>query len=246
MKRAGATVAWHALATALAAGPVLAAPPPAPAAASYREALAGVADCAAFARAWPALPDARPLLRRLFEQPVLAKQAGEGDDAFMDRAVGRLFDTLGDPSRLHLSVGLAGAGRYDPATGAMILRLPRPFEAALDRWGRTTLRIRGTAPLVTETELRASLDFAPAPPDAIALPMAPADAARFEREGRLELLALFEDYGTDAAHRTAAPGAAAVQTSYRLVRLRPKCALVTVGARALAGWSYDAWAEPGG
>lgn len=244
--------AWVALALAAAlAAPAPASPPPppsvqAPTAASYRAALAGVADCAAFARAWPALPDARPLLRRLFEQPVLAKRPEEGDDTFMDRAVGRLFDTLGDPSRLRLSIGLAGAGHYDAKAGTLTLRLPRPFEAALDRWGRTEVRIRGAAPLVTETELRASLDFAPAPPDAIALPMAPADAARFERDGRLELLALFEDYGTGAAHRTAAPGAAAVQISYRLVRLRPKCALMTVGGRAVAGWSYDAWAEPGG
>ena len=80
----------------------------------------------------------------------------------------------------------------------------------------------------------------------VRLPMTPADAARFASDGRVQTLSVFEDYGTDASHRVATPGTAAAQTSFRLVRLRPKCVLVTLGDRAIGGWSYDRWAEPAG
>jgi hypothetical protein len=233
------------LALALLAGAGRAAAPTAAplTAPAYRQAMAPVESCAAFGQAYPVLPDARPLLRHLFDTPLAAKRADESDDAFMNRAVKQLFGTLGDPSRLHLRLDVGALGRYDAGAQVMAVPLPAPWEAVLDHWGRRELRIRGGAPLVTQAELRAQLDFTP-PPAALLLPMAPADAARFATDGRLELLALFDDYGTDASHRDAAAGAAATQTSYRLVRMRPKCALVTLGDHAVAGWRYDQWDGP--
>lgn len=213
---------------------------------AYRAALDPITDCQAFSRAWPVLPDARPLLRHLFDTDVVAQGAKESDDAFMDRAVKQLFTTLGDPSRLVLGVALPGQARYDAARQVMVLHWPAPFEAELGRWGRREVRIRGAAPLVTEIQLRASLEFDPARVREILLPMAPADAARFPAEAQLQTLSVFQDYGTDASHQIAQAGRAATQTSYRLVRLRPKCALVTMGGRAVTGWAYDQWDEPAG
>lgn len=210
----------------------------------YRTALAPIADCAAFARAWPTLPDARALLRHLFDTELVAQGPKEGDDAFMDRAVKQLFATLGDPSRLVLRTPVPGQARYDAGRQIMVLSLPAPFEAELDRWGRHEVRIRGAAPLLTETQLHGSLEFEAARVKEILLPMSPADATRFPAEARLQTLSVFQDYGTDASHQVAQGAAAATQTSYRLVRLRPKCALITMGDRAFTGWMYDAWNEP--
>lgn len=211
----------------------------------YRESVAPITDCAALEKGWQILPDARPLLRTLFDAEPPAKRKNETDETFLDRAVQQLFERLGDPSRIYLRVNLAGATRYDPSRGAMIVRLPDPFEAVLDRWGRTQLRIGGAVPLVTQNELRARLDFPGSAGGDIALPMTPAEAARFAQAGRLQILALFEDLGTEASHRSAAtPGSAAVQTSYKLVQLQPKCAFITNGPATVAGWSFNGWSDP--
>lgn len=221
-----------------------AAAPPAPVpltAELYRAVLAPVTDCAAFTRAWPELPDARPLLRGLFAGGILAKGPDETDDAFLNRAVKRLFDGLGDPSRLFLSIAVPAGTHYDAARQAMVLTLPQPLPASLDRYNRAENRI-GEARLRTETELRAEIDLGA--PGEIRLPMTPAAAARFATDARLAILALFEDYGTEASHQAAASGAIAVQTSYQLVRLKAKCALVTRGGAVVPGWSLNQWTDP--
>lgn len=206
--------------------------------ARYRLLLAPVRDCGEFARRFAALPDARPLLRGLFTGGLPAQAPDETGPEFLRRGVQRLFVRLGDPSRLHSAVPLGAAGHYDAARQVLTVTFPVPYEATLESRGR------GPAEdgLRAVTELRGLFEFPPgALPERLTFPMRAADAARFTGGGgRLHILSLFQDYGTDQASD------AGRSTHYRLVRLQPKCALVSNGAVPLGGWGYDGWTAAAG
>lgn len=211
--------------------------------AEYRAAFGPVKTCADFFRRMPSLPQTRTLLRGLFVGGIPERPAGETADAFIGRMLHRLFDRLGDPTRIYTDTPLDSAARYDPATETMTIDLGRPPVLGVIEQRTLISRASAGGTLHVQTELQAALDFTPATlPPSLALRMNPEEAARFKAGGgRLRVLSLFEDYGMDS--RPATTGRA--PTSYQLVRLKPRCAMFADRGRPLGDWRLDAWtAEP--
>lgn len=204
----------------------------------YRRALLPVRTCGEFAHRFAALPEARPLLRALFAGGIPDQREAETQDGFVDRIVHRLFVRLGDPSRIYTNTAIGDDARYDPASGTMTITLAgNPYLATLDADSP-----RARAATSAGIEIRASLEFPPGTlPGALGVRMPPGEAAAFLKgAGRLRVLSLLEDYGTD-------PAPASGGTATHLVRLKPHCALLTSGSKIVKGWSYDDWMpETGG